>query len=236
MPKVAKIVTQATKPSCRPTPKEIYAEATAPLEKNATLEDKLDAFVSKLVLAETLDSSLRHAGKDNPEHETPANKRVSVQAALIATLQFLIATGVGNKRQPKTLWRLHKALAELDDSGKVSKLFESAQQRRGARSDTGDELNLKLAAAVATEIAHADCQLTLDQAAKKVERALDKHNAVRTLGTYDADTIRGWRNKCIGAGEWSTDFRELIQLVRDQETSPQRKLKRALYAIGQLSA
>ncbi len=218
------------------TPQELFAEAIAPLEKKATLEEKLDAFKNKLVLAETLDSVLRHASKDNSEHATPANKRIPIQAALIATMQFLIATGAGNKRQPKTLWRLQKALAELDDSGKVSELFESAQKRRGARSDTGGELNLKLAAAVATEIAYEDCGLPLDQATKKVARELDKYDAAQMLGTYDAGTIRGWRNKCIGAGEWSTDFRKLIQLVRDQESNPQRRLKRALYAIGQLSA
>jgi hypothetical protein len=218
-----------------PTPEELFAEAIAPLDERATLKEKVDAFANKLYLAEILDSALRHASRANPEHATPVNKRAPVLAALMATMQFLIATGVGNKRQPKTLWRLHKALAELDGSGKVSDLFLSAETRRGASRDTKDEQNLKIAAAVATEIAHKDCKLPLDQAAKKVERELDKHRAAQTLGAYSAATIRNWRDKCIGAGDWSPLFRELIELARSKESDPQRRLKRALYTIRQLS-
>jgi hypothetical protein len=222
--------------SAEPTPEELVDMAIAPLDRSATLEQKLDAFVTNLGIAEALDSALRHASRENSEHVTLANKRLPIRVALMVTMEFLVAAGVGNRRTPKTLWRLLKALAELDDSGKVGDLFISARTGRGARLDTGGARNLKIASAVATEIAHKDCGWPLPQATKRVARELDKCGAARTLGRYDAGTVGGWRNKCIGAGDWSPWFRESIALIRAQEASSQRRLKRALYAISQLSA
>ena len=184
--------------SGEPTPKELVAKAIAPLDRSATLEEKLDALATNLGRAEALSSMLRHASKENHEHATLENKRLPVRVALIATMEFLTAAGVGNKRTPKTLWRLLKGLAELDDSGKVSDLFVSARTGRGARLDTRGARNLKIASAVATEIAHKDCGWRLPQATKRVARELDKYGAARTLGHYDAGTVGGWRNKCIG--------------------------------------
>ena len=222
--------------SGEPTPKELVERAIAPLDRSTTLEQKLDALATNLEIAETLDSALRHASKENSEHVTPANKRLPIRVALMATMEFLVAAGVGNRRTPKTLWRLLKGLAELDDSGKVSDLFTSARTGRGARLDTRGARNLKIASAVATEIVHKDCGWPLAQATKRVARELDKYGAARTLGHYDAATVGGWRDKCIGAGDWSPLFRESIALIRAQEASSQGRLKRALYAISQLSA
>ena len=134
------------------TPEELIAMAIAPLDRSATLEQKLDALATTLGIAETLDSHLRHASRGNSEHATLENERLPVRVALIAVMEFLTAAGIAKRGGfPITLWHLVHGLNELDDSGIVTTLFHSGKPGRGGRSDAG---TIIISAAIAMEIAH----------------------------------------------------------------------------------
>jgi hypothetical protein len=79
------LVTKETKKR-EPTVQELGATAIAPLDPNASLEKNLSELCLNLGIADTLNAALRHAIKENPEVDIPANRRKPIRIALIAVM------------------------------------------------------------------------------------------------------------------------------------------------------
>ena len=222
-------------------PEQLAVTAIAPLDREASLSEKVIELATNLAIADTLDATRLHSLKENPtsnEGVSSANLRYPTRVALTAIMEFLIAAGLAKKGGgPKTLWRLLAALAELDDSGNVSPLFHSIHaKKKGKRTDTLAVGNLKVVAAVGMEIAQADCFMPRDQASAYVARKLAGPRVHAMLGNVDGGRIAEWRDKCAGHGvkknkAWAALYERALQAIRDAEQSPERRLKRALYGL-----
>src|SRR6188474_3039020 len=118
-PSSAEIIA-ALKVSTGLSEKELIALAIAPLDREASLEQKCSALKRALTIAEAFDERVTEEAASGGHISSEANEahRFYTRVALIAVMAFLEAVGASKRNaRPFTLGRLVRGLAELDDSG-----------------------------------------------------------------------------------------------------------------------
>jgi hypothetical protein len=104
---------------------ELFSWAIAPSDPLASNEEKIAALRRALGIAEALDEQATEYASKQGAYDPEQDHRLYTRLALAAIIEFLKAIGAGSRERPSTLWRLLRGLAELDDSGNVSALFQT---------------------------------------------------------------------------------------------------------------
>lgn len=212
-------------PDGKPTLKEL-SEATEPLSKDAPLEAKLSHLRDALELSDLLDAiALRSLSEPNSE------LRFTTAVALRSVIGFLQSMGLSSL----TLKRLLLALSELDE-GHVHPLVTSPKIAH-RKPDSVSVQARKAVAAAAMHLFMDDTEVSKDQAASKVARALTK-TSFRDYGNKPivSSMIATWRDRYIGANSEAdayaaSIFRMLVTAARDKFSTPKRQAESVLKTI-----
>jgi hypothetical protein len=190
-----------------------------------------------LALLNQLESWLREIDREDglkrQKDDANYNGRTAALLMLRVLSDFLEAVGI---RQPVTLKHVAMALCELDE-GHVYPLVTPPKIAH-RKPDSAFVQNCKAAAAAAMQLFMAAPELSKDQAASKVARALLK-TAFRKYGgkPIDAGMIASWRDRYIGfpseADRDAADtFQTLVATARDKFATPKRQAEGVLKTLG----